>query len=140
MWTQSALAIFIKTQAALVVRALLTLVAALAFAACSSDDADPAASGPKELDWPCEISPGAEAPDSLRRMGCVGDFRAFASQPLDASIPGARSAKVLIDLYDNDTLYFQNRVKYPIHFEIATAHLSGMGIRLITDLAAFNPQ
>ena len=70
-------------------------------------------------------------PDFLRRIGCRKDFDALASEPLDASIPGARSVKVVLDTLDGDALYFQNSKKYQIHYEFASAHLSGNGKPLV---------
>ncbi|WP_037584460.1 hypothetical protein, partial [Stigmatella aurantiaca] len=45
---------------------------------------------------------------------CQEDFNALASEPLDTSIPGARSVKVVLDQFDNNTLYFQNSTQYAI--------------------------
>src|SRR4051794_38366158 len=73
----------------------------------------------------CQIAPGAATPDFLRTLGCQGDFTAEASQPLDATIPGARSVKVVLDQSDGDALYFQNSEKYKIHYQFASTHLSG---------------
>lgn len=77
-------------------------------------------------------------PDSLPMLGCTQDFRTLASLPLDDSIPGARSAKVVLDRLDGDTLYFQNSNKYPIHYEFASQHLSGDGKPAVTSLSEFN--
>ena len=82
--------------------------------------------------------PGAAPPDFLRRIGCRGDFDALSSQPLDASIPGARSVKFLVDTLDGDAFYLQNSKKYQVHFEFATAHLSGNGKPLVGTLMKFN--
>ena len=49
----------------------------------------------------------------------------LASQPLDATIPGARSGKIVLDQYDGDALYFQNSNKFQIHHEFAAQYLSG---------------
>lgn len=86
----------------------------------------------------CAIDDGAETPDYLSRLGCVADFEALASEPLDTSIPGARSVKVVFDREGGDTLYFQNSQKYPIHHDFAAAHLSGQGLPVVPSLAAFN--
>src|SRR6185369_2672799 len=37
---------------------------------------------------------------SLRRIGCTSDFQALASAPIDVSLPGARSGKVVLDQAD----------------------------------------
>jgi pyruvate, water dikinase len=111
----------------------------LSLAGCSSDGAG----GPEQRNWACEISdPTTEAsvPDYVLKMGCNADFLALASRPLDASIPGARSGKVVYDLR-TQTLYFQNSNRYPIHYEFAKATQGATGEPLFTgDLNAFNPQ
>ena len=76
--------------------------------------------------------------DFLQVVGCRMDFDRLASQPLDAAIPGARSVKVVLDQEDGDALYFQNSAKYPIHYEFASAHLSGDGKPFVPSLAEFN--
>ncbi len=81
---------------------------------------------------------GKTAPDSLGRIGCEGDFLALASAPIDASIPGARSVKTVLDRADKNALYFQNSAKYPIHFDFASAKLSGHGKPIVPDLTSFN--
>jgi hypothetical protein len=116
-----------------------TFAVALVLGACGSDPAP----GTTDTDPPekaCEIPAGSATPDSLLKVGCKNDFLALASQPLDASIPGARSGKVILDLLDNDALYFQNSQKFPIHYEFAKAHLSGSGDRFIGTINDFNPQ
>ena len=50
----------------------------------------------------------AAAPDYLKEVGCLDDFEVLASQPLDTTIPGARSGKIVLDQSDGDALYFQN--------------------------------
>ena len=113
----------------------VVLAVAFALAACGSDEND----GPTE--WPCEIASGSVAPDFLVKTGCTADFRALASEPLDASIPGAQSGKVILDLRNGaDALYFQNSNpdKYPIHFDFAKVHLNAD--RSITNINSFNPE
>ena len=61
-----------------------------------NDTVDPDTDGPLV----CEIEDG-EQPDSASRLGCPEDFDALAAAPLDASIPGARSAKTLVDRSDS---------------------------------------
>ena len=101
------------------------------------------AGGPTRGDWACEIrDPSTEdaVPDYVLKTGCRADFLALASRPLDASIPGARSAKIVYDLR-TQTLYFQNSNRYPIHYEFAKATEGERGDPLFTgDLNAFNPQ
>ncbi|MET0592291.1 MAG: PEP/pyruvate-binding domain-containing protein [Polyangiaceae bacterium] len=119
----------------------IAAVAALALGACSSDSATPGGNDPPPLEeWPCEIPSGSATPNALRKTGCKADFMAVASLPLDSSIPGARSGKVIMDLFDNDALYFQDSNKYPIHYEFAKANLNGTGNRFIGGIDTFNPQ
>jgi hypothetical protein len=93
---------------------------------------------PEAVEGECEIPAGAAAPDSLARIGCRADFDALASLPLDDSIPGARSAKVVLDREDANTLHFQNSTKFRIHYEFASAKLSGDDLPLVTTLQDFN--
>jgi hypothetical protein len=92
--------------------------------------------------WECALegsAVGCDAADSTPQIGCQADFDALASLPIDASIPGARSVKTIIDLLDGGKLHFMNSVKYPIHWEFAFNHLSvGQGLPPVPDLAAFN--
>ena len=75
----------------------------------------------------------------MQRVGCESDFDALSSEPLDASIPGARSVKVVFDRLGGNALYFQNSREYEIHHEFASAHLSGRdGLPLVPPLAEFN--
>jgi len=74
----------------------------------------------------------------LLNIGCNSDFQALASQPINTTLPGARSMKVVLDQADNDSLYFQNSVLYQIHYEFCSTHLSGAGLPLITSLSEFN--
>ena len=83
--------------------------------------------------WQCQSTAGT-APDYLTEVGCLADFEALASEPLDASIPGARSVKVVLDQFDDDALYFQNSNKFQIHYEFAAKHLSGPDHPLVPSL------
>ncbi|HWA77307.1 MAG TPA: PEP/pyruvate-binding domain-containing protein [Polyangiaceae bacterium] len=109
--------------------------------ACSSES--PAAPA-VELNWPCELPAGAtgdSVPDFVTKTGCVSDFQAIASQPLDASIPGARSGKVVLDLRRGNQLYFQNSARYQIHYEFVS-HSTGVTAEqlYVGSLDSFNPQ
>ncbi len=85
--------------------------------------------------------PDAGLLEYLASLGCQDDFERLASEPLDASIPGARSVKFVIDLSDDNALYFQNSVQYPIHWEFVSAHLSvGQGKALVGPLSEFNSE
>lgn len=105
--------------------AVLAALCALASVACKSP----------EPTWECALS--AEAPWSAQ-IGCWADMERLASEPLDASIPGARSVKTVVDRVDDSTLYFQNSQDYAIHWEFASEHLSGNGLPIVPDLSAFN--
>ena len=91
----------------------------------------------------CETIPeacllgGSETPFAVQ-LGCMEDFALLASEPLDASIPGARSAKTVVDRQDGNALYVQNSREYPIHYAFCAEHLSGDGLPLVADLATFN--
>jgi hypothetical protein len=109
--------------------------------ACSTNDG-PSAGG-TVVEGPCESAAAGDAgapaaPDLLRRLGCRTDFELLASQPLDSSLPGARSVKVVLDQSDHDALYFQNSGKFQIHYQFASTHLSGNGHPLVPSLAEFN--
>ncbi len=68
--------------------------------------------GGDSKEWKCLLAAG-DNPDSVRQLGCQEDFLIVASQPLDSSIPGARSGKTVIDRIDQDKLYFQNSKDHP---------------------------
>ncbi|WP_233261634.1 PEP/pyruvate-binding domain-containing protein [Vitiosangium sp. GDMCC 1.1324] len=112
------------------------LVTAALLLACSSKSS-PTPDG-QVTEGTCEVAEGASAPEFLKRIGCQGDFSALASEPLDTSIPGARSVKVVLDQFDGDALYFQNSQKYAIHYEFVSSHLSGQGLPIVGSLADFN--
>lgn len=83
----------------------------------------------------------AEDADFVQEIGCIGDFEALASVPLDSSIPGARSLKIVVDTDYGDELYFQNSKKYQIHYEFANEHLSvAQGRSPVGSLAEFNSE
>lgn len=85
----------------------------------------------------CTLAADAEAPPFVRRLGCAADFTALASEPLSTAIPGARSAKVVWDRFD-EQFYVQNSTTYPIHHAFVSAHLSGGERPFVPALAAFN--
>lgn len=113
----------------LTVRAhLLVLAAALACEAAPGAEPEPEG---------CAIAEGEDA-EFTQRIGCLADFDALASVPLDANLPGARSTKVVQDHADDDALYFQDSVLYPIHYEFVSAHLSGDELPIVPQLSDFN--
>lgn len=77
----------------------------------------------------CLLGSGDTDPDSAPGIGCFADYEAVSAPPLVESIPGARSAKTVIDRVDGDHLYIQNSRRYPIHWDFASTHLSGNGLR-----------
>jgi len=90
------------------------------------------------LEGACAITDPAAAPDSLAQLACADDFGALASAPLDQTLPGARSVKVVLDQEDGDALYFQNSQKFEIHYAFVSTHLSGNGLPVVGTLADFN--
>jgi hypothetical protein len=124
-------------------RAALVLAGALV--ACNGKDPDTGGggsgsgggSGDDPVSWECVLEEGVEH-DGSPTIGCKADFDALASDPLDASIPGARSTKTIIDRVDGDTLVFTNSGLYPIHYEYASRFLSGDGLPIVPDLGSFN--
>lgn len=77
-------------------------------------------------------------PDSAERLGCVADYQALASEPADASIPGATSVKVVVDRAQGNRLYFQNSRRYCVHWDFVSARLSGGQLPSVPALAQFN--
>ncbi len=89
-----------------------------------------------ERQWRC-VSASTE-PDFLQQIGCAEDFDALSSIPVSAGIPGTLSVKTLVDRLDGDALYFQNSRKYRVHYDFASAHLSGNGQPIVPLLTQFN--
>ncbi len=121
--------------------ALIVGALALALAACGDDVAgepDAGIDAGQVVEGPCQIADPDAPPDSLSTITCKADFDALASQPIDATLPGARSTKVVLDREDGDALYFQNSVKFQIHYAFASTHLSGNGRPVVGTLADFN--
>lgn len=110
------------------------------FALGCSDNGTPAQPGDPNaiVEGTCQI-PSGQSPDYVQQIPCTPDFEALASEPINTSLPGARSVKVVLDTLDENALYFQNSVKYKIHYEFASTHLSGTnGLPLVPELSQFN--
>jgi len=95
--------------------------------------------------WKCEIPSGASDTDFVMQVGCMEDFQILASEPIDATIPGARSGKVVLDTfpaaskgYPADTIYFQNSQLYKIHHAFASKFLTAPDYLLVPALGVFN--
>jgi hypothetical protein len=86
------------------------------------------------VERPCAID--AEVPDFTQEIPCKADYDALASTPLDASLPGATSVKVVLDQYDG-SLYFQNSTRYQIHYDFVSMHLSGGDLPMVADPSSF---
>lgn len=123
-------------------RAAITLggLALAALAACGDDGgATPVDAGPDAFqvtEGACQVT--GEAPDSLATITCRDDFDVLASTPIDVTLPGARSTKVVLDQADGDKLYFQNSTRFEIHYDFVSTHLSGNGLPIVGTLADFN--
>jgi len=118
------------------------LVAAVVLAACGGDDSagtpDAGPDANQVTEGACQIADAASAPDEVQTFTCKADFDALASEPLDVTLPGARSVKVILDREDGDALHFQHSVRFQIHYEFASTHLSGNGRPIVGTLADFN--
>lgn len=121
--------------------ALLLALAGCAVGCSSGGDAAPDGAAPVEVvEGACEHE-GDEAPISLSRIGCRADFDVLASEPIDSSIPGARSVKVVLDQLDasgGSKLHFQNSIEYAIHYDFVSEHLSGGELPIVSSLTQFN--
>jgi hypothetical protein len=112
------------------------LVAALVSMGCGGGGS---AGPPAVVEGTCEIADAdGGATEFLKHIGCTRDFVALASAPIDVTLPGARSVKVILDTADSDSLTFQNSVTFKVHFDFASTHLSGNGLPVVGTLADFN--
>jgi pyruvate, water dikinase len=130
--------------------ALVGSVVLAALSSCSKKDAP--ISEDNDRAWECFLDEansgeagaggaGIDSSDYLKEIGCENDFATLASVPLDASIPGARSLKFVVDLENDNELYFQDSKKYQIHFEFASEHLSvSQGFSPVGSLGEFNEE
>ena len=106
-------------------------LAILALAACGDNSSNSGRT------FECVIASGEEPPFTAE-IGCAEDFATLASLPPNAAVPGATSAKTIIDRADTDKLYFTNSKQFAVHYEFATANLSGNGLPLVPPLSQFN--
>ncbi len=104
----------------------------------SEDTADDSQAPDTAVAWECLHDADSAAPDFLQQVGCESDFLALASVPLDASIPGARSLKTVLDRFDDNALFFQNSTKYKVHYDFCLEHRNGDGLPPIGQLNQFN--
>jgi hypothetical protein len=112
----------------------LVVIAALVFVGCTSQNSTDGGRA-----WSCtNDAADASGPDALNDVGCESDFTVLASIPVSASIPGARSTKVVLDQADSNHLHFQNSVRYQVHYAYVSTHLSGSSLPLVSSLAEFN--
>ncbi len=98
------------------------------------DDDDSAVEDP----WECVIPEEETEPEYTNVVGCWDDFDKVGARPLDGSIPGAVSAKTVIDQASDNTLYFQNSEIYEMHYYFCFEHLNGDGLPPIGDISTFN--
>lgn len=118
-----------------IIFSLCLATTALFFTFCINEPEDPQALPPRE--WSCNIT--GETPDFLTSYGCKADFDAMASAPLSEKIPGATSAKTMLDRDDPlQRLWFQNSKKYQIHHAFASAYLSGDDLPIVPVIGQFN--
>jgi hypothetical protein len=119
-----------RTLVSITARVLCSLGALIG---CSGGDSNGSAANTAS----CAVADGSD-PDAVSQLGCNRDYDALASEPLDASIPGATSVKLIIDRSDQNALYFQNSKRYCIHWDFASTHLSGGERPVVPPLAQFN--
>jgi hypothetical protein len=68
-------------------------------------------------------------PNYLSQIGCSSDFNALASVPMDTSLSGARSGKVVLDTEHDNTLYFQNSQRYQLHWDFVLENVPEPGVQ-----------
>ena len=93
----------------------IAVLAALGLGACGDDTGSGAGPG----DPQCEAAPLPSRAELL----CQGEWLAQAARPLDASLPGARTVKTIIDRLHDDAVYFMDTAAYPMHAAFAQRHL-----------------
>lgn len=118
-------------------RRILPLASAMfAFVIGCGDNAP--AEDPGIVEGPCQILDPSAPPDFVATIPCKADFNALGDDPIDATLPSAKSVKLVLDQVDSDHLYFQNTQKYQVHYQFCSAHLSGNGLPVVPPLGTFN--
>jgi pyruvate, water dikinase len=130
----------VKNMTRLILSVLVTLP--MFFVSCfltpSGPEDPPPVTKPVVVEGDCIITEDF-TPAYTTSIGCKNDFKKLASQPMDASIPGATSAKTIIDLSDTSKpLYIIDSKTYPIHYEFASKKLSGIDKPIVPELGEFN--
>ncbi|MBN1771305.1 MAG: hypothetical protein JXB32_08600 [Deltaproteobacteria bacterium] len=69
---------------------------------------------------PCDEGPAVPFRSTL---DCEAEFEAQSARPLDASLPGARTVKTVVDTLEGDAVYFQDTGRYPLHRTFAVEQL-----------------
>lgn len=92
-------------------------------AGCGSRDPNASDEVPTIVEGECALQDEQDVPNYLSSIGCRKDYDALASEPIDSSIPGAVSAKVILDREDDNRLYYQNSKKYALHFDFVTENI-----------------
>lgn len=127
--------------------AQMAIVATSCFGCSSSEKSTDGAGGtgnvlPDIPEQACTIAPEVTdvcQTEYLTHIGCNNDYVTLASKPMTSSIPGAISAKVVMDQYSANALYFQNSKRYPIHYDFASTHLGfNQGYADVGTIAEFN--
>jgi hypothetical protein len=104
------------------VRLALTILI-VAAVACGGEGADDGARAQPgaAIERECVATDTADL-ESLAEIGCLSDFQALASLPIDVTIPGVRAVKFAIDRFNQSEnpigkLYFQNSQEYQLHLD-----------------------
>ncbi|NMC69454.1 MAG: hypothetical protein GYA57_05210 [Myxococcales bacterium] len=93
---------------------------AVSVAACGGAGGGGDAGGEDFVPGPCDEGPAVPFRSTL---DCLAEFEAQSARPLDASLPGARTVKTVIDTTRDDAVYFQDTGRYPLHRTFAVEQL-----------------
>ncbi|MFT7622717.1 MAG: pyruvate,water dikinase [Myxococcota bacterium] len=121
--------------------ALLLLSTGTHLSGCGEDEANPlpaaeAIDDPAQCLQPVDADPASV--DFLPTIGCSSDFLLLSSAPMSAQISGARSVKTVIDRLQDHKVHWQNSKTFAIHWEFASATLSGNGLPPVPAAADFS--